>query len=125
MERDEWLRRVLATANNVLDMFEESISAARGKVIFRDFVLDKVEAYIAESSVLESDLGDYIRYSGVLAKDPSWWRDLSDWDSVQYSVSFHCLSEDVTDMICSIVEGNAPRNSSPLNIEAEKSPDED
>ena len=121
LERSEWLERVLALANIVLDLEEERIRAAAGKPWFREYVLDRVEAYLRESPAMMGDHLDYIRHTGLPEREfeASWWKEADEWSSVLFNVSFHCLAHDVAAAALEVLEGKAPRRKSPLNFERE------
>ena len=115
IDRTEWLERVLSLANIVLDLNGDQIRSARSKTWFEDYILDKTEQYLRNSSLMGSDHLDYIRHTELAEFEPEWWRSADTWNSVIFHVSFHCLSHDVRNMVLKILDGNAPRRSSPLN----------
>ena len=114
LERTMWLERVLAAANNILDRDGARITAARTKSFFEDFLLDRVEEYLAKSTFMESDHFDYIRHTGLKKFEPDWWKGRDHWDDVVFTVAFHCIAFDITESLKKIIEGKAPRRPSPL-----------
>ena len=126
IDKSEWHSQVLSLANIVLDLYSAEIKSASGKPWVGEYILDKVEAYLRRSPTMEGELYDLIRHTDLREFDASWWAEESDWMSVIYNVSFHCLAHDVASRVTMILEGKAPRRTSPLNFDTpEGVPDED
>ncbi|GAB4167295.1 MAG: hypothetical protein Kow00107_11820 [Planctomycetota bacterium] len=121
MTESEWMETVLSIANIVLDLHGEEIRANRSKPWFDEYILDRAEAYLRHSPSMRGDLYSFIRYSAKQDHDPSLWADEDNWNSVLYNVSFACLSHDVAVYVRKILEGKAPRRTSPLNFPKEES----
>ena len=109
ISRSEWLKNIISLSNIILDIYGEKLKAKRKKVFFDEFLLNCVEEYMKDSPSITGLECEYIRHSEKKDLTSELWKSAESWESVLLNVAFVCVCEDISRMVKSTLDGNAPR----------------